>query len=412
MPARDSPEHPHTRRDVPERQHSRRDVPVRQQSLREHNLALVLRLVAASPAPISRASIATATGLTRATVSTIVDELIAGDLVGFAGDSRSDESRSGAGRPAVGVTLAGTRPAGLGMEVNVDYLATCVIDLAGQVRHRELVRSDQRGKSPSAAWEALTGPASRALRAAAAQGLTVAGGAVALPGLIEDSIVHIAPNLGWHRVRLPQRIGELAVGFGNEANLAAFGELHACDLSSFIYVSGEIGIGAGIVVASELFAGTRGWAGELGHVTVDPVGKPCRCGSQGCLEQYAGEDAIREAAGLPDAAQLLERAITGDDATLTALSRAGQALGVALSSTVNLLDLPAVVLGGHFAPLADWLRPPIEAELRQRVLTARWASPLIRPSVLGADATVIGAARTVTQAIINDPASYLASTRP
>jgi predicted NBD/HSP70 family sugar kinase len=150
----------------------------------------------------------------------------------------------------------------------------------------------------------------------------------------------------------------------------------------------------------------------LGHVTVDPAGKPCRCGSRGCLEQYAGEDAIREAAGLPDAAQLLDRATAGDEATLAALGRAGLALGVALSSTVNLLDLPAVVLGGHFAPLGDWLCPPIEAELRQRVLTARWSSPLIRSSVLGAEAAVIGAARTVTQAIINDPARHLASIRP
>jgi predicted NBD/HSP70 family sugar kinase len=384
-----------------------RDVPVRQTSLRAHNLALVLRLVAASPAPISRAGIATASGLTRATVSTIVDELIAGGLVGFA-----DESRTGVGRPAVGVTLTGTRPAGLGMEINVDYLATCIIDLAGTVRHREVVLRDQRGRAPAAAWEALTYLASRALAAAAGQGLVVHSGAVALPGLIEDSVVHIAPNLGWHRVSLPQRIGDLPVDFGNEANLAAFGELHACELSSFIYVSGEIGIGAGIVVDSELFSGTRGWAGELGHVTVDPAGKPCRCGSQGCLEQYAGEDAIREAAGLPDSAKLLDRATAGDDATLAALGRAGLALGVALSSTANLLDLPAIVLGGHFAPLSEWLCPPIEAELRQRVLTARWSSPLIRSSVLGAEAAVIGAARTVTQAIINDPARHLASIRP
>ncbi|WP_203910394.1 ROK family transcriptional regulator [Rhizocola hellebori] len=384
-----------------------RDLPVRQTSLRAHNLALVLRLVAASPTPISRARIAGASGLTRATVSTIVDELIAGGLVDFA-----DESRTGVGRPSVGVTLAGTRPAGLGMEVNVDYLATCVIDLAGQVRHREVVLSDQRGRSPAAAWEALAAPAARALAAAAAQGLVVHSGAVALPGLIEDAVVHVAPNLGWHRVALPARIGDLLVDFGNEANLAAFGELHACELSSFLYVSGEIGIGAGIVVNSELFRGTRGWAGELGHVTVDPAGKPCRCGSRGCLEQYAGEDAIREAASLPDAAELVDRAKAGDEATLASLGRAGLALGVALSSTVNLLDLPAVVLGGHFAPLAEWLCPPIEAELRQRVLTARWSSPLIRPSVLGAEATVIGAARTVTQAIINDPARYLASIRP
>lgn len=384
-----------------------RDIPVRQASLREHNLAVVLRQVAASPQPVSRAAIAANSGLTRATVSAIVDELIAGGLVSFA-----DESRTGVGRPAIGVSLKGTRPAGLGMEINVDYLATCVLDLAGTIRHREVVVADQRGKSPAQAFNSLAAAADRARAAAAAEGLLVSAGTVALPGLIEAMTVHIAPNLDWHQVPLPPALGDLPVSFGNEANLAAFGELHTSPLHSFIYVSGEIGIGAGIVVNERLFGGTRGWAGELGHVTVDPAGKPCRCGSQGCLEQYAGEDAIREAAGLPETASLLDRARKGSGKTLAALDQAGAALGIALASAVNLLDLPAVVLGGHFAPLAQWLRPAIEAELSQRVITARWSPPSIQASALGTDAAIIGAAHTVIQAIIDNPAGYLASARP
>ena len=123
-----------------------RDAPVRQRSLRTHNLGLVLRNVFAQPGPVSRADVAAATGLTRATVSTLVDELLAGRLLAEVGAP----PRTGAGRPAVGLRLAATGPAGLGLEVNVDYLAACVVDLTGTVRHRELRPGDQRGRAPDA----------------------------------------------------------------------------------------------------------------------------------------------------------------------------------------------------------------------------------------------------------------------
>jgi predicted NBD/HSP70 family sugar kinase len=302
-------------------------------------------------------------------------------------------------------------PAGLGMEINVDYLAVCLLDLAGTVRHRAHLTTDQRGRTPAQTWSGLSALAKAASKAAAAEGLAIVGATVALPGLVSGHSagqeVKIAPNLGWHETPVPARIDGIAVTAGNEANLAAFGELHATGLSSFVYVSGEIGIGAGIVVNGDLFRGTQGWAGELGHVTVDPAGPQCTCGSQGCLEQYAGEDAIRSACG--PGLDLELRARNADPATLKALEHAGTALGVALSSAVNLLDLPVVVLGSHLAPLVPWLKAPIERELKQRVITSRWSSPEVVPSALGADAAVIGAARTVTEAIIANPAAHLSS---
>jgi predicted NBD/HSP70 family sugar kinase len=432
-----------------------RDLPARQRSLREHNLAVVLGQVASSDQPVSRASIAAQTGLTRATVSTIVDELIAGGLA----SEVSPPPRNGAGRPASGVVLAGATPAGLGMEINVDYLAVCLVDLAGTIRHRESLPTDQRGRLPEQAWGDLAKLARSALCAAHDQGLTIAGATVALPGLVSGGVVKIAPNLGWLDAAIPSTLEGLPVTAGNEANLAALGELHASGVQSFVYVSGEIGIGAGIVVNGFLFGGTQGWAGELGHVTVDPAGPPCRCGSHGCLEQYAGEDAIRATAGLPatsptspspssanprpgsgvwsaaagtapgaslsdrasalhaesagglSLARLAERAAAGDEPLHAALREAGAALGIALANAVNILDLPVVVLGSHLSPLTPWLKEPIEQELARRVLTSRWSQPTVQASILGADAAIIGAARTVTQEIITNPARYLASHR-
>ncbi|HEU5108128.1 MAG TPA: sugar kinase, partial [Micromonosporaceae bacterium] len=147
--------------------------------MREHNLALVLRHVAASPRPVSRAWIAGATGLTRATVSALVDDLLGGRLL----TEVEPAPRAGAGRPANGLTLAVDGPAGLGLEVNVDYLAACVVDLSGDVRQRLVRPGDQRPRTPDEVFADLAGLAAKARDGAAAEGLRLAGLAVAVPGL-------------------------------------------------------------------------------------------------------------------------------------------------------------------------------------------------------------------------------------
>jgi predicted NBD/HSP70 family sugar kinase len=413
------------------------DTPVRQASLREHNLALVLRQVATSPQPISRAGIAGITGLTRATISALVEDLIAGKLVSEVEPAR----RAGAGRPANGLRLAANGPAGLGLEVNVDYLAACVVDLTGEVRHHRVHRADQRPRPPEQVLAALAELATEATGAASAQGLTVAGAALAVPGLVTDrGKVRLAPNLGWRDVDVPEILagapvpdgmpavdgfpavgsfpafGGIPVSVDNEANLAALGELHASHTASFIYVSGEIGIGAGIVLDGRLFRGARGFSGELGHVTIHPAGLACRCGARGCLEQYAGQETILRAAGLSGlsgtdgqtlAGRIAELAGEGHPGMLAALEEAGTALGVAAAGVINLLDIDTIVLGGIYAPAASWLRAQIEREVSERVLTAGWAPVTVRPAALGSEAAVLGAAGSVVRAIRDAPARWL-----
>ncbi|MEU7928828.1 ROK family transcriptional regulator [Micromonospora sp. NPDC049801] len=397
----------------------------RQGSLRELNLALVLGRIAAADRPPSRADLATATGLTRATVSAVVEDLLAGQLVSEA----EPAPRAGAGRPARGLVLADTGPAGLGLEVNVDYLTVCVVDLAGQVRHRTVHRADLRPVAPEDALARLVDLARQARADAARQGLTLAGAALAVPGLIDDSgQVRLAPNLGWRDVPVPEllsahppltdRVPDVpALVVDNEANLAALGELHSRPPgpASFLHISGEVGIGAGIVLDGALFRGVRGWSGEIGHLPVHPQGRPCRCGGRGCLEQYAGQEAIVAAAGLVRAelpadtatARLAELAEAGEPAALRALNDAGTALGVAVAGVVNLLDLDTVVLGGGYAPLAPWLCPPVLAEIKARVLTAAWSPVTVRPSTLGPEAAAVGAAGSVVRRIVARPAGWL-----
>jgi predicted NBD/HSP70 family sugar kinase len=226
-----------------------------------------------------------------------------------------------------------------------------------------------------------------------------------VPGLVApDGLIRVAPNLGWQdvdAVALLPELADLPVTVDNEANLAALSELRTGhrpaagptvsalpgasvrDRPSFVYVSAEIGIGAGLVLDGALYRGVRGWSGEIGHITVHPGGRPCRCGNRGCLEQYAGQEAIGDLAG------------------------AGEALGIALSGVVNLLDVDTIVLGGSYAPLLPSLGPLIEAELRQRVLTASLAPITLRAAALGSDAAMCGAADLVIRAVQDDPAAYL-----
>ncbi|PRY21075.1 ROK family protein [Pseudosporangium ferrugineum] len=372
--------------------------PVRQSSVRAHNLALVLQTVANSADPISRAAVAAATGLTRATVSALVDDLIAGKLL----VEVEPAPRSGAGRPAAGLRLAPDGPAGLGLEINVDYRAACVVDLTGRIRHRLVEAGDQRPVGAGSALAALSLLATEARRRAEADGLTVAGAALAVPGLVTgDDTVRIAPNLGWLDVAVGE-LGGLPVAVDNEANLAALSELGTGELPpSFVYISGEIGIGAGIVLDGALFRGVRGWSGEIGHLAIDPDGPPCRCGARGCLEQYAGQEAMLRAAG----------AATVADLAAADLSTAGHALGTAIAAVVNLLDVGTVVLGGIYAPLLPRLRDAIGAEIDRRVLTADWSPVQLRAASYGPDAAMRGAAGAVIRGVLDDPAGWLARTR-
>ncbi|GGT96659.1 ROK family transcriptional regulator [Actinomadura citrea] len=396
------------------------NAPVRHATMRERNLAVVLEHVARHQ-PVTRARLAELTGFTKTTVSNLVSLLEGAGLVRDGAPVHEGER----GRPGVGVSVHGDGAAGLGLEVNVDYLAACVLDLAKQVRYRHVVSSDNRGREPGAVLAALSTLAGEAVAAVAGQGLTVAGAAVALPGLLdrENGVVRHAPNLGWTDVPVtgaPGLATALPAEYDNEANLAALGELWFGDgarFGDFVHVSGEIGIGAGIVVDGRVFRGAHGFAGELGHLVADPSGPACSCGGRGCLEQIAGQEAMLRAAGLPvtrpaagpegSVSRLVERLGAGDAAALDAVARAGRALGGALASAVNLIDPDTIVLGGVFSPLAAWIRPPLEGVLAEGPGSLRRGVPPVEVSGLAEGAAVLGAAGLVVDRVIADPALLL-----
>jgi predicted NBD/HSP70 family sugar kinase len=361
-----------------------------------HNRALVLQRVASDP-NTTRARIAVATGLTRSTVSTLIEELVAAGLV-----IELEPGPVERGRPGHPLQLNPRGPAGLGVEINVDYVCAAVIDLTGVVRARRTDIVDNRARSARAAMR----HAAKLVAGVRAEAkLPVAGAALAVPGLVDpERIVRQAPNLPqWQGTdpsgELERLIGVPVVAVDNEANLAAQAEhRYGTQLADFVHVTGEIGVGGGLVLGGEVFRGVHGFAGELGHLLVDAAGPECSCGNRGCLEQLAGQATLLRLARADSGDDLVARAERGQRRALDALASAGTALGVALGGVINVVDIPAVVLGGFYARIGRWLLEPLAAELSHRVVSREPVELYV--SSLGSEAATLGAAGLVLRQLI------------
>lgn len=394
----------------------RRQTGVRAESLRAMNLSLVLRRVLADPGGGSRAAIATSTGITRATSSRLVDELVQAGLV----TELSPEPDAGRGRPAVRLTPRRGRFVALGLEVNVGSLSARAIDLTGAVLAEEVVVADFSGTRPEATIGALSALAHRVLEAAMRSRTTFLGSGLALPGLVSPDSLALAPNLGWRDIPLDELLTPIAdldpVLVANEADLAAFAVAHPLPgvpsgPSSFVLVSGEVGIGAGIVIDHRMLTGAHGWSGEIGHICVDPAGPVCSCGATGCLESYLGRRAFIRRAGLPaesGPADVVRAAREGSAEARRALDEGGAALGRALAAVINTVDIPLVVLGGNVAEVGEELLPAARREMSVRVLQSEWSQPEVRLAADSSRLAATGAAHRVLQRLVDDPLAWTA----
>jgi predicted NBD/HSP70 family sugar kinase len=370
---------------------------------------------------MSRSSVAAATGLNKTTVSSLVAELLEHRLLEETGDA---ERPGAVGRPSQKLRLSPHGVVSVGLEIDIDSLSVWASDLTGAVRHRRRIGVDNRDTAPERVLDSLAALATEALTEVGGQGLRAVGVSVAAHGLVDvnSGLVARAPDLGWRRTpvaaMLAERLGDprYPIRVDNGANLAALAELWAGAgrrLRDFVYVSAEVGVGAGVISGGELLRGAAGFAGELGHVTVDPNGPRCTCGARGCLSMFAGRDVLLELAGLdesvpgrsplaPDA--LAARLADGDARTADALRQVGTSLGIALAGAVNLLNPSAIVLGGYLGALAPWLEPPVREQLGSRVLAADCAPCEVLPSELGEEAGAQGAAALALHELIADPA--------
>ncbi len=401
----------------------------RHREIRRNNLEVVLRHLSLA-GPDSRASIAARAGLTRSTISRLVGELKDLGLVRETGPPLVQ----GIGRPATMLELDGRHVLAVGAEVNVDYLAVLVTDLAGRKIYEQRRAYDAIADGPDHSITALAGLCREALGTLA--GLRggrqpiVAGLTVAVPGLVDAParVVTLAPNLRWSGVPVAARLRELLqlgpapVSVGNDASLAAVAEYRVgshAGTPDLIYITGEMGIGGGIIVAGRPLRGVRGFGGEVGHMKLDPDGPVCGCGRYGCWEALVGLHALLRAAlpgepgphgvaagGPPEAkaAAIARLARAGDARVLTALADIGRWVGIGAANLANVFNPRAIILGGYFTLIADWILPPAAAALLDGVLAPEAGGCSLTTSALGFSAAARGGAIHVADQIIADPA--------
>jgi predicted NBD/HSP70 family sugar kinase len=321
----------------------------------------------------------------------------------------------------------------LGLEANVDYIAAHGTDLAGRVLVNRRQSVDLMGATADDALSRLARLATEALAVMAGAGARVAGIGIAIPGLVDaaDGAVLFAPNLGWREVPVAARlVAALNLGptvnvlVDNDANLSALAEYRLgseVGTTELVYLTGEVGVGGGVIVDGRLLRGSDGFGGEVGHMAVDPAGGVlCGCGRIGCWETKVGLAALVRQA-MPDSpyrvgasvrdpedrvAEVLQRARAGDPRTLNTLEEIGRWLGIGASILVNIVNPKTIVLGGYFAPLWPYLVDPAERELaRHAIAPVGAAERRVRmvPSTLGFTAAVRGGAAVAIDAVYADP---------
>lgn len=396
-----------------------------QNMVRKFNTAVVLDALRRQ-APLSRAELSQHTGLTRSTISSIIQDLLNQNLV-----QETTFQSDRVGRPGMQLEL---NPAGgfaVGIELGVDFISLVVTDFVANVLWRSRVLSN-----PSDGQDAILEQAfaltHQALVEGQARGLRPLGIGLGVPGLVDlrQGELMLAPNLGWKNTPLrglwSQRF-DLPVFVENDGNASALGEYYlgvARGLKNFIYLSADVGLGAGILLDGKLFRGSHGFAAEVGHMTTVPGGELCGCGKRGCWETQVGPRAVvryykqallRRNPGLTaeelndglegiNFESVLEAARQNDSIALAALHEVAVSLGIGIANLVNIFNPQLVVLGGALVRAIDVLLPIIQQEVESNALRLSNDNLRIVTSAYGVDACVMGAAALVLDDILREPA--------
>lgn len=391
--------------------------------LADSNLRLIWR-----ERRISRAEIARHTGLSRSTVSETVEALFPTGLIHEVGIGPSL-----GGRPPIVLEFKDDAYAILGVDMGAAHVAVALTDLRGRVlawEHRNHpVRTDPEGTR-----ELIMQLIDRCLTRWPGGIRTVVGIGIAVPCPVDprhpDRFSEVVlPQWGGEsgfdvlreRYRVPLRLD-------NDANLGALAERWwgaGRGIDDFAYIKLATGIGLGVVLRGEIYRGATGVAGEIGHVAIDPHGRPCICGLRGCLATFVGsQELVARAKELlaqdPDSAlardhvtidSIEDAALAGDPLAITLVNEAAGHLGIAVADLLNLLNPAMVILGGGLSRLGDVLLQPLREEIRQRTLISSLVACEVRTSQLGYQATAVGAATMILEAALADSRMFPVTSR-
>lgn len=366
---------------------------------------------------MSRSQLATETGLNRSTIRDLIGELVALGLV----VENPGTPTSGPGRPSSVARVSSQGAVVLAAELEVDSIAVATVGMGGHIFDEIREANTPNNTRPDNVVDRLVALSEKLLEKLPTPD-TLIGAGVGVAGVVRrsDGFVHTAPNLGWQDVPIAEMIASHLdvpeVRVANEADLGALGEFRrgAGRLAeNMVFVAGEVGVGLGIIQGSAPMLGVSGYAGEAGHMRVNPNGRPCRCGAAGCWETEVGEEALLSRAGLAawdgdrPIEELIRRLGSGDAAAHAALWETGRWLGIGIGNLINILNPDMVVVGGFYHALYPHIAAVVEAGAKEVALDAPWEACTIRRSELGADALLLGAAELVLGELVADPAAHV-----
>jgi predicted NBD/HSP70 family sugar kinase len=388
-----------------------------QDVVRQHNLATLLGHIHRH-GPTSRAHLTRLLSLNRSTIAALVDDLSARGLVA----ERTAAERGTPGRPSNLVTIRTDTIAALAVVLGVDAVTVAVVAPGGHLLERAQMGLDSEEDRSLPRVLATVGRIIKDLLGRCPPTIHLVGIGVAVPGVVrgEDGLVHFAPNLGWREAPLGGRLASrlhshlglsIPVLCRNDASLGAVAE-HirgvGSGVANLVYVHAEVGVGGGIIADGKLLDGASGYAGEVGHMRVNPEGTPCRCGSRGCWETEVGEDTLvalagRRPGGRAAVDEVLAAVAAGEPAAERAIRSVARWVGIGLANIVNCFNPDMVVLGGLFADILEMAGPSLTAQMRAGLVTqAQIEVELVAPG-LGRDAVLIGAAEVALEPVLRDP---------
>ncbi len=385
----------------------------RPDEIRRHNLGLLLDQIDRD-GELTRAELTQRLGLNRSTIGALVADLT--DLGLVAEHVPTGNERAGRPSHVVGPRAGG--PYAIAIDIEVDRVTCAAVGIGGHVLARREALIDSEHSTPEdvvALLDKEIAPLADALEADA----WPIGVGVSIPGTVRrtNARIELAPNLHWHDIALASMLAEqfvpaLPVLVGNDADLGAFAEhLRGAgrDRDDLVYLNGKIGVGGGVITGGRPLSGHDGLAGEIGHVTLDSSGPPCRCGGRGCVETYIGEAALLRLCGRTAApsresvAEVLAAARAGEPAALNGVRAVGVSLGRTVASLVNLLNPQVIIMGGSLAPVLELAQREVEVELERRAMSASRQGVELRTAGLGEDSSLLGAAELALRQLFDDP---------
>ncbi|MFT5687097.1 MAG: putative NBD/HSP70 family sugar kinase [Myxococcota bacterium] len=387
--------------------------------MRAHNAGVLLRHIwSMGEEGVSRAGLSRQCELSRSTVSGIISQLLDAGLI-----HESHQARSTGGRPPIVLRFVDQHSWIVGVELGASHVSAVLCDLRGRLRLELHTDHDVQG-DPDGSVRLMEKLIARCLAHPVVRGKRVIGIGVGVPCPIDPAhpdqlSTRILPRWGDIRLgaMLHSRFG-LPTFIDNDANFGALAERWwgaGRGHDNFAYIKVATGVGAGLIIDSQIFRGSGGIAGEIGHTTIDTRGPRCRCGLSGCLEAMIGTASLlrryhslspgshSRVTGLDD---IIDLADAGDPVAEQIIGETGGYLGIAVANLLNIFNPACVVLGGSLTRVGDRLLRPLRETIQERALWHSIAGAEVCLTTLGDEAIAVGAATQVLAFALNDPTLF------